>query len=356
MFLSPGLLLLVCRYNRHGTGITWTRGRITAAFCGKKLETKNETRKMKKILSGQKLMFSEKFPNSAKSCRYLSSSYDVETETGVWMKAEKRKQKIKAVMTVEASLVLPVFMILFMNLLSVIEVYRIHSSVAVSLWERGREDAEALYLKELAKEDAGEKKGGIVIQRHAYENPLSVQYRIVKDLEEYPIWERIVSGGKGGFLVVGKSGKDGIIQIDCSYKIKPLFSAFTPVSKRLANRYYGHGWIGYIHEGEGEAQKETYVYITETGTVYHRNRGCSYLNPSIQSTSANEVGNLRNKNGAVYYACPLCDEGSAAGKYYVTDYGTNYHTGITCSGLKRTIYEVKLSEVGGRSACSKCGG
>lgn len=272
------------------------------------------------------------------------------------MEKKKRKRKVKAVMTVEASLILPVFMILLMNLLSVIEVYRVHSSVAVSLWEKGREDAEALYLKESVEEAAGKSGGGISIKRHAYQDPLSVQYRIVKNLENFPIWERIVVGGKGGFLVTGRRGEDGVVQIDCSYRIHPLFSSFTPIVRELRNHYYGHGWVGYIHEGEADGEEDIYVYITETGTVYHRNRGCSYLNPSIRSVPKNEVQSLRNKGGAVYYACPLCDDHSAAGNYYITDYGTNYHTSITCSGLKRTIYEIKLSEVDGKSACSRCGG
>lgn len=272
------------------------------------------------------------------------------------METKRKNRKLKAVMTVEASLILPVFVILLMNLLSVIEVYRIHSSVAVSLWERGREDTEALYLKELAGEAYGESEGGIKIKRHAYLDPTSVQYRIVKNLENCPIWEKIVAGGKGGFLVVGKKEENGIIQIDCSYQIHPLFSSFTPITRELKNHYYGHGWVGYIHDGEADEQGDIYVYITETGTVYHRNRGCSYLNPSIRSVPESEVQSLRNKSGAVYYACPLCGDHGAAGKYYITDYGTNYHTSIACSGLKRTIYEVKLSEVEGKSACSKCGG
>ena len=68
------------------------------------------------------------------------------------MKREEKKKRIKAVMTVEAALVLPLFLILFMNLLSIMEVYRIHSSIAASLWEEGRKTAEYLYLKNAAKE------------------------------------------------------------------------------------------------------------------------------------------------------------------------------------------------------------
>lgn len=229
-------------------------------------------------------------------------------------------------MTVEASLILPIFMMLFMNLLSMIEVYRIHSSVAASLWEKGREVS------------------------------IFGQQLIVKNLETYPVWEKIVAGGQSGFFVFGTAQENGIIRIDCNYRIKPLFSSFTPVSKQLNNHYYGHAWVGYIHSGETSAQEDAYVFITETGTVYHKNRGCSYLNPSIRNAAAGELNSLRNSSGGIYYACSSCEEFRSEGTYYITDYGTSYHTSIACSGLKRTIYTVKISEVNGKGACSRCGG
>lgn len=256
-------------------------------------------------------------------------------------------------MTVEASLVLPLFLLLFMNLLSIIEVYRIHSNVAASLWERGREETVVAYLRAQIK--GGESRAeGLQTLLGSFTGRIS----IAKNLGTFSVWEKIVGGGEAGFLVSEKMEDNGTVRIDCSYRIHPLFASLTPVTKNLENHYYGHSWVGYIHGGEEGAQEQddTYVYISETGTVYHRNRGCSYLNPSIQQVQARELENLRNKGGAVYYSCPLCDGHGEEGTYYVTDYGTGYHTNITCSGLKRTIYQVKLSEVGGKGACSKCGG
>lgn len=263
-------------------------------------------------------------------------------------------------MTVEASLLLPLFIMLFMNLLSVIEVYRIHSSVAISLWERGREEAvkEAAeaFLRKQAEDSPGVSEERTVERLQAILGSFGDRNRIVKNLETYPVWKRIVAGQRAGFSVSEKTEDDGTIRIDCSYRIHPLFTALTPVGKTLENHYYGHAWVGYVHSGETDEQGEIYVYITETGSVYHKNRGCSYLNPSIRQVQAGEIENLRNTGGAVYYGCSLCHISGGERMYYVTDYGTSYHTNITCSGLKRTIYEVKMNETGGRSACSKCGG
>ena len=101
-------------------------------------------------------------------------------------------------------------------------------------------------------------------------------------------------------------------------------------------------------------EEEEYVFVTKTGTSYHENRGCSYLNPSIHLVAAADMDEQRNESGGKYYPCSLCATEQGAALYYVTDYGTSYHCSTACSGLKRTIYEIKRSETGGRTACSKC--
>ena len=267
-----------------------------------------------------------------------------------------KKKKIRASMTVEASLILPLFILLFMNLLSIIEVYRIHASIAVSLWERGREEAVGMYVQRWGdtSERLSEAIGGSELQALLVSSTATA--KVLKNLKTYPVWEKIVTGGRYGFFLSTTIESDGIIRIGCHYRIHPLFSVLTPVTRDLKNWYYGHTWEGYIHSRTPGGEKEAYVYVTESGTVYHKNRGCSYLNPSIQQVQEAELAELRNRSGGIYYACPLCDGDEGAGERYITDYGTNYHARISCSGLKRTIYEVKWSEVGERGACSRCGG
>ena len=97
------------------------------------------------------------------------------------------------------------------------------------------------------------------------------------------------------------------------------------------------------------------VFITASGTVYHLNRNCTYLNPSVEAVSAEEVTGLRNQSGGRYYACESCGKAGVQGQVYITQYGDSYHSRIHCSGLKRTIYTVPLSQTDGRGRCSKCG-
>lgn len=39
---------------------------------------------------------------------------------------------------------------------------------------------------------------------------------------------------------------------------------------------------------------------------------------------------------------------------YITETGNKYHSSLDCSGLKRHIDAVPITEVGGMGACSKC--
>lgn len=113
-------------------------------------------------------------------------------------------------------------------------------------------------------------------------------------------------------------------------------------------------WIGNRSLESGDDVDDVWVYITPYGTVYHCDRNCRFLDLSIRAVNRHSLLTLRNADRAIYHKCESC-AGSGGQTVYITDYGTRYHSSLTCKGLKRTIYMVKLSQVGGKSACSKCG-
>lgn len=71
--------------------------------------------------------------------------------------------------------------------------------------------------------------------------------------------------------------------------------------------------------------------------------------------AAESVENLRNESQGKYHACEKCMGGRIPASVYITDYGDRYHSTLACSGLKRTVYAIPLSEAVGKGACSKCG-
>lgn len=123
----------------------------------------------------------------------------------------------------------------------------------------------------------------------------------------------------------------------------------------ITNRGRVHSWTG-MDEGEALDEGEEMVYMAASGTVYHDNPQCSYLDLSISQALGTELGHLRNQHGARYAACESCAKGAEpAGIVYITGQGTRYHNQIRCSRLKRTVRMVPISETNGRALCSRCG-
>ncbi len=115
-------------------------------------------------------------------------------------------------------------------------------------------------------------------------------------------------------------------------------------------------WNGYdaaAHHGTN--QEEEWVYIAESGEVYHRSRGCRYLNPTIHCASIDSISGKRNRSGEKYTKCRTCGWINGLDLVYITENGNRYHKTLQCSGLKRTVRSVPISKVGGRRPCSKCG-
>ena len=274
------------------------------------------------------------------------------------MDVEMKEQKwTKGSMTVEAALVLPILSILIMNLFSAIEIYRIHSSVAEALWQNGRISTRNMYVTTVSEEVIPELDIENIYETIShYMAPTVTKQKIVKELNKEPVWRKIVSWGNLG-LIVENEVKDDILEISCSYSVHPLFPLWTLTTKHISNHYYGHAWTGYdIEKGfVTDNQAEEYVYITSNGTVFHKNRKCSYLNPSVKAVYCLQINDSRNLDGEKYEACTCCKE-TKGEMYYITNYGTNYHASLDCHGLKRSIQAIKITKTGGMSACSKCGG
>lgn len=146
-----------------------------------------------------------------------------------------------------------------------------------------------------------------------------------------------------------------------SYQISVPVKSFTnaigfPTGYTNAKIQY-RKWTGYDPgmDTTAEAEQDEYVYVAEYGTVYHRNRECSHLNITMQIIAAEDIDKCRNNSMEKYYPCEKCG-GNGTGILFITPDGNRYHSSAKCSGLKRKIKTVKLSEVQGMEACSLCGG
>lgn len=262
-------------------------------------------------------------------------------------------RKFSASMTVEAAIALPLFIFFIIQVMSAINMIGVQSRLGAALHQTGNRMAFSGYA--YGKADGNVFTDGFAL---AALTELYAKNQILDYAGEGYLNKSCIQNGAKGISFEGTSimGRDDIIEICISYYVNPLFAVLGFDGFAMSQCYYGRAWTGYdVQSGVSSfSDNDPMVYVTETGTVYHTNRNCTYLNPSISSVSANEIDSSRNQSGRKYSPCAICGRSIASGTVYITNQGSSYHTLITCSGLKRTIYTVPLSQAGGRGKCSKC--
>lgn len=247
------------------------------------------------------------------------------------------EKNINGSVTIETALILPFFFLAAICIFYMMEVMAIRTSIRSGM--------------QYAVKNTAEKVCVIPI---IFVNELEKQ--IVQAIGSERLDRSIVVNGSGGLQCEQSriSVMTGIIDVKVQYRVKIPVPAISDVSVPMQESIRVKGWCGYSGGGFYNEAEDT-VYITENGMVYHRDYGCNYLELSIQGVQAGEVETIRNKNQGIYHACKVCTSGETNPLVYVTDYGDRYHNSLNCSGLKRTIYAVPVSEAAGKGVCSKCG-
>ncbi len=149
--------------------------------------------------------------------------------------------------------------------------------------------------------------------------------------------------------------EEEMINLAAEYEIKIRVPFFLRKQLLFWQKASVRAWTGQ-KEKEGEENEDgegTLVYVTVTGNVYHKDRECSHIRLSIQNVAKTQVAELRNKDGGKYYPCESC--GGTGNHVYITETGNRYHSSLTCSGLKRGVIAIPMSQVSNWSACLRCG-
>lgn len=240
-------------------------------------------------------------------------------------------------MTLEAALATSFFFFAALCLVCLFEIMALQTTIKSALHGVGKEVAVEVYL-----------------------NPVIPTSSMERELVALIGADRL----ERSFVVGGSSGLDcsnskkywntTIMDLSVCYKIEiPILLFRIPVAAK-EEKIRIKGWTGYEVK-QTDAIENTMVYVTDYGIVYHMDRNCTHLDLSIRAVEQSEVSNLRNLSGGSYQACTSCVRRmDAKQKVYVTDYGERYHSTLDCSGLKRSIYVISLTDVHGLGGCSKC--
>ena len=239
----------------------------------------------------------------------------------------------KGSVTAEAAVAVPVFFLAVVTMLYLLEMMAVHTAVRSGLQYAGKKAAKESCVTQMLM-------------------PSRIENDLVYAVGEERLGRSIVRGGSSGIDCSRSkmSARTGIGKLTTEYQVVipvPLFG-IAPV--KCSEKMKIKAWSGYEREGWMDTGNDT-VYVTETGLVYHKDYHCSHLDLSIRMTHLELVEGLRNENGGKYYPCEHCVKGNG-GNIYITNSGDRYHSSLSCSGLKRTIYAIPISEAAGKGACS----
>lgn len=248
----------------------------------------------------------------------------------------------KGAMTLEASLILPLFLIVLLMLVSAGEILMIHGQVGHGLKEAACQAA--------ANEYVFSKKGktGMIVSK------VTTKTVFLASVNKKFLDRSSLEGGSAGVLITGDTATNskGEYVLIAKYRIHkqmPFLSGFTGT---FVQKIRQKAMTGYVPDGD--ERKEGLVYITPYESVYHTDLNCTHLSLDI---SVDENVEKYLKGETSYRECEKCTkyhEGDIS-SLYIAKEGDAYHTDLTCSGLKRTVKEVDKSTLKGVKPCQRCG-
>lgn len=246
-------------------------------------------------------------------------------------------RKVKGSITIEASLAVPLFFLATLCVIYLMEMMALQMSVRIG-------------MHTALEQIVGETTTLATIGTDGIEE------MVVAAIGEEKLEQSILLNGKDGLDCSESkvSLSNGCVTLHVNYTLQLPIPQFGNLGLTYEEEMVGKAWTGY--DGGVNVEEEIMVYISDTESVYHLSSSCTHLQLEIYGTTMEEVVNLRNEYGEMYTPCSKCIEAEEAlsGVIYVASTGTHYHSNLSCSGLKRSIYEVPISEVIGMGLCSRC--
>lgn len=249
--------------------------------------------------------------------------------------------------TVESAIVMPIFIFFILTIAYIMSFVRLQSMVQSGITQAAMDSAKNAY-------------GEQVLNQGLYSGVESListvnTGNIIKDKAGTDFLNNsgVANGAAGLVTITDSLTTENEVKVSASYTYSPAFNIFGIRNIFNTQTAISRKWTG--DDLSDSATDEEIVYIARTGTVYHKTPNCTHINLDIRQVDGSSLDRLRNNEGAKYYYCERCSKGVAkVGSFYITPYGDAYHVNADCSGLKRDVSAIALSQVGDRRACSRC--
>lgn len=232
--------------------------------------------------------------------------------------------------TVEATLIMPLFIVAMVSVYCSLQCKLAETVVYEAAMETAEYVAESTYLYTC--------------------NVAIPAMKFPSYVDDEALLDKYVVGGVGGVAFWGSNMKNEKqeVELKVSYQLRnPFLPGIGDAEKSFT--IVRRAYVGdvYTEEDAQTEEQENYVYVTDNQEVYHATRACTYLTLSIEITKFD----IATRAG--FTPCEYCGENPGE-LVYITEQGQRYHSRTNCTGLKRTIYRRKKSEVQHLAPCSRC--
>jgi len=242
----------------------------------------------------------------------------------------------KASVTVEAAMAVPIFLFAVLCLIYLLEVHAIGLTVRSAAMNASKTAAREAVVWPIL-------------------SPAKLNADIVNLIGAKRLNRSIIEGGVSGIDCSGSymSPFNDELEVKLKYRMKLPIPTFGRLSVKHTEEFRVKAWTGYV-KPTAETDDDQIVYITDAASVYHKSYQCTYLQLSIRFIPASSLPDSRNIDGGKYHKCDKCVFGQMMAGVYITESGNKFHNSVSCSGLKRTIYAVRKSQVKGLGGCHRC--
>lgn len=257
----------------------------------------------------------------------MSFTYSVSEFRG-----DKQVKENRGSATVEATLVLPIIIFAILGLFGMFRLRMAEAYVYEAAVETVEYMAQVSYLSECQ----------VLVPNACFPGYV----------DNKSLVESYIRGGTNGVSFMGSDylDEEGYVCLRVSYSFGIDIPLIGSLGGKRSYEIRQKAYVGAKEDNPDEGQlsdDDIYVYITDNREAYHMSRHCTHLDLTISMASAQT---------AKYYGYTSCHYCGGEGEsVYVTKWGDRYHRDRNCSGLKRTLYRVKKSQVEGLGACQRCG-
>ena len=194
-------------------------------------------------------------------------------------KEAPRCTRIPAMFTLEAAVIMPLLACFFVSILFFFRVMQVELQVQKAL------------------DDTGRKLAVYLCEEENYATGLAAaEVLFLKEMSGREEASNYISGGNAGISLLESKFEGNEISLCARYHIKLPIRIFWNWDLEMVQKADCRKWNGWNGNGNCE-DGDQWVYITETGTVYHTTNTCTHLVLSIRSVAYDEVALLRSENG-----------------------------------------------------------